>query len=500
MLWLLLTLPAWAPLSYPGVLQTWVGLEPVYRLGEFLRSPSPLAWVPGIGSGPYQFWQAEGWLPYTLASAFVKAGMAPLPSLKLVQALAMLLGSLGMLLLARRTWQDESWLGPVLASMAYLYAPYVLASSYVRGNPGEVLFLGLLPWMALDPAVAVPAWALAFWSQPGVALAAALLAVLWAMVRWKELRTWAIAGGASGTIVGLLGLIPRWRAHGMGSGLDPAPHAAHLYQLLLPRWDFGFSTPGWNDTMPMQIGAALLILTALALYVVSPGTERRKAWLLVGAAILTALFSLNWLAPFWRALGPRSPLAYPWQMLAFATLALALLTSKLGGWLEAQGEIGPASGIGVVVLVLMLAYPHLEVGHVRTSPPPQPKAVFGKGELLLADLEVSGGAYPGRSVRIALVWQCVKPLPKDYNIFLHVLDAGGRMVAQKDELLKDDDGRPTGKWLPGEVVRKEYVLRIPSGPPNPPYRLTTGLYLWQTGERLPVGKEDKVEVKLPNVP
>jgi len=49
------------------------------------------------------------------------------------------------------------------------------------------------------------------------------------------------------------------------------------------------------------------------------------------------------------------------------------------------------------------------------------------------------------------------------------------------------------------VVRKEYELRIPSGPPRTPYRLTTGLYLWQTGERLPVGNDGKVEVDLSHV-
>ncbi len=505
LLWFLLSLPAWAPLTYPGVLQTWVGLEPVYRLGEFLRSPSPLAWVPRIGAGPYQFWQAEGWLPYALVSALVRAGVAPLASLKLVVALAMLSGSLGTLLLARKVWQDGSRLGPVLASVAYLYSPYVLASAYVRGWMGELLFLGLFPWMALGVAngsliLLALAWTLAFWAQPGLALVATALAVVWVIVGgWREKRRLSFLLGVLGIVAGLLGLLPRWKAHGMGAGVDPSPHAAHLYQLLLPRWGFGFSTPGWNDRMPMQVGAMLLILAMLALYVSRDGDDRRKAWALAGTAVLIALLSLNWLAPLWHALGPRSPLAYPWQMLAFVPLPLALLASKFGGWLESLDGVGVVSGIGAVTMVLLVAYPHLDAGHVRVSPSLQPTALFGDGRMMLAATEVSGKAQPGRSVKVRLVWQCVEPLPKDYNIFLHLLGRGEKMVAQEDELLKDAEGRSTSKWVPGEVVAKEYVLRIPSGAPGGPYRLTVGLYLWQTGERLPVGNDNKVEVDLSHV-
>jgi hypothetical protein len=119
-------------------------------------------------------------------------------------------------------------------------------------------------------------------------------------------------------------------------------------------------------------------------------------------------------------------------MLAFVPLPLALLASKFGGWLESRPNAGLASGIGTMALVLLVGYPHLGVGHVRVSPSIRPKATFGSGELLLADIEVSGKAYPGRSVNVSLVWQCVEPLSKDYNIFLHLLDAFGIPVALMD--------------------------------------------------------------------
>jgi len=44
---------------------------------------------------------------------------------------------------------------------------------------------------------------------------------------------------------------------------------------------------------------------------------------------------------------------------------------------------------------------------------------------------------------------------------------------------------PTDRWEPGEVVRDEYIIRVPAGLDGR-YRLLTGLYLPTTGERLPI--------------
>jgi len=95
------------------------------------------------------------------------------------------------------------------------------------------------------------------------------------------------------------------------------------------------------------------------------------------------------------------------------------------------------------------------------------------------------GAEAGDSaLAVTLHWRCLRPLDADYTVFVHLLDAKGQVVAQHD-------GQPQGGAYPssicdaGEVVVDEHVLPLPAGLPPGAYRLRTGLYLLETGQRLP---------------
>jgi hypothetical protein len=77
-------------------------------------------------------------------------------------------------------------------------------------------------------------------------------------------------------------------------------------------------------------------------------------------------------------------------------------------------------------------------------------------------------------------------------------------VAQKDNP-PVNGFYPTTKWEVGEIVRDQYDLVIPTNAPLGEYRLQVGMYLVETGERLPlVGNsnlllEDKVILRLVSV-
>jgi hypothetical protein len=64
---------------------------------------------------------------------------------------------------------------------------------------------------------------------------------------------------------------------------------------------------------------------------------------------------------------------------------------------------------------------------------------------------------------------------------VHVTDPQGNILAQADA--QPLGGRyPTSAWSVGDTVVDEHVLRVPPGD----HRVAVGLYLLETGRRLPV--------------
>lgn len=90
---------------------------------------------------------------------------------------------------------------------------------------------------------------------------------------------------------------------------------------------------------------------------------------------------------------------------------------------------------------------------------------------------------PGDSLQINLVWQALNRLPHDYALFVHVVDEQGKVVAQRDAIMRQDEYAST-RWLPDELVLDRADLPLPALPPGA-YRLDIGVYHMQTGERLP---------------
>jgi hypothetical protein len=90
---------------------------------------------------------------------------------------------------------------------------------------------------------------------------------------------------------------------------------------------------------------------------------------------------------------------------------------------------------------------------------------------------------PGQSVQINLIWQALQPPAHDYALFVHVVDAQGNVVAQRDAIMRQDE-YPATRWRPDELVIDRADLPLPALPPGS-YRLDIGVYRMETGERLP---------------
>ncbi|MFB0538249.1 MAG: ArnT family glycosyltransferase [Anaerolineae bacterium] len=122
----------------------------------------------------------------------------------------------------------------------------------------------------------------------------------------------------------------------------------------------------------------------------------------------------------------------------------------------------------------------------------------------LLGYNVESGFRPGDNIHLTLFWRCLEDMEQSYTVFTQLIDAGDNIVAQKDNP-PVDGFYPTTKWEVGEIVRDQYDLVIPTNAPLGEYRLQVGMYLVETGERLPVVGdsdlllEDKVVLRLVSV-
>lgn len=101
---------------------------------------------------------------------------------------------------------------------------------------------------------------------------------------------------------------------------------------------------------------------------------------------------------------------------------------------------------------------------------------------------------PGDPVRILLEWDVLRPMERDWSVFIHLNDPVlGRPIAQRD-MYPGAGLRPTTLLRPGDRLVDEYVLTVPPTAVAPAeLELAVGLYDFTTGERLTVtGGRDSV--------
>jgi hypothetical protein len=97
----------------------------------------------------------------------------------------------------------------------------------------------------------------------------------------------------------------------------------------------------------------------------------------------------------------------------------------------------------------------------------------------------SSSVQPGNNLRLVLYWRASAPVGENYTVFVHVADADGHPVAQRDaEPL--NLAYPTSTWAIGQTIRDPYDVLIPSSAHPGVYHLRVGMYLGRTGARLPI--------------
>ncbi len=80
-----------------------------------------------------------------------------------------------------------------------------------------------------------------------------------------------------------------------------------------------------------------------------------------------------------------------------------------------------------------------------------------------------------QGLTLELDWTTTAPVPVAYQVFAHLLDAQGHMIAQADAPPRRGYW-PTDHWRPGEVVHSEHVFVLPDDLPAATYTLQVGMY------------------------
>jgi hypothetical protein len=124
----------------------------------------------------------------------------------------------------------------------------------------------------------------------------------------------------------------------------------------------------------------------------------------------------------------------------------------------------------------------------------------GAGDVRAAFGPLSSGSRVsrGQALQLNLYWQALEQAPADYAIFLHLLDAQGQTVAQRDTLIRYGD-YPTTHWQPGEIVLDLADLPLPVDLAPGEYNLELGVYDIATMARLPVPETSQNAVTLTHV-
>ncbi|MBC7237488.1 MAG: hypothetical protein H5T69_16725, partial [Chloroflexi bacterium] len=119
------------------------------------------------------------------------------------------------------------------------------------------------------------------------------------------------------------------------------------------------------------------------------------------------------------------------------------------------------------------------MGHVQS-------ARLGEAIRLLGYDLAPTTAAPGQEIALVLYWRAEGPVSRSYKVFTHLLDAGGVVRGQQDNLPREGT-YPTDRWQPGEIVVDRYCLKVDADAPPGAYRIEIGMYDPEQGNaRLPL--------------
>lgn len=275
----------------------------------------------------------------------------------------------------------------LVATAAYIFAPYLLFNFYVRGAIAELGAQALFPWifwsfrrlLRSEEPTRYLIWsilslaALAFTHTVSLMLTPPVLVVyalvlLWPYRRerkelWRRLSWFAVAT-ASAAAVSAFFWLPALVERQFLTRQAQEASALYLDQHV---WTWqNFLDLNWvviyNDGLAPHLRMVQVILAVAGLLT---GFRRKGEWIfMAGLALVSCLLVGEYTMPLWRSHPLLLTIQFPWRLLGIAALPMALLTGGLvtRGWHTQRSRrrysaAGAAILIGVIVFV---NYPRMD--------------------------------------------------------------------------------------------------------------------------------------------
>lgn len=303
------------------------------KLGEF-----PLRWAgtldQGFGIPLFTFIYP---LPYYL-SALLSALVGSVWAVKSILCAAYIGGGWGIYTLFRR----GDRLTALGLALIYLMTPYQYVNLFVRGAFGEVVAMGLIPWVMVS-AVDLTSRRRLAWYHP-MPLALLLLAhnflgilflgfLLGYILVSQTGRKQLVAMSALAVALAAFFLLPMFFERGILYSLENQfftfrydQHFVTLRQLVYSKWDYWYSVPGDDDGMSFQLGFAQLLLAVVGSGVAIFSRKRSLRDLYLVFAYVGTVFLMTARSfPIWDHLSLLQTVQFPWRLLFMAAILSPLL-------------------------------------------------------------------------------------------------------------------------------------------------------------------------------
>ena len=336
-------------------------------------------WVPelftGLGYPVFNFYSP---LAYYLAELLHLIGLDFVAALIASFAVLIVFSGFGMYRLARDVLGSRHTWAALVAATAYMYAPYLLTNVYIRGAIAEVGAQAWLPWVfwsarrmltAARPSQYVVALAL---TLAGLALThnitllftplilAAYIMVVWVQTDRSPVRLGWIAVG----LVAAMGVSAFFWAPLIGERGNLAETAYEAAKTYLPEnvWrlhnflDTSFAFEYTKD-VPFRLGLVQVILAAAGLLSI----RRRDAeWLyFIAMALLAGLAISVWAQPLWLSSDILLVAQFPWRLLSFLSIPLALFTGAILVRVPRE-SYRVAGAVALVALIIVANRPQVD--------------------------------------------------------------------------------------------------------------------------------------------
>jgi hypothetical protein len=153
--------------------------------------------------------------------------------------------------------------------------------------------------------------------------------------------------------------------------------------------------------------------------------------------------------------------------------------------------------LGVTAVTLLLLNPlgwlHAQsTGFVAKPANEDTFADFGDQIVLIGYDAPRKRVQAGDTLPLTLYWKAKYELEINYQVFVHILDARGHLVAQSDRLNPGEF--PTRRWPLDKYVRDRHEIQLPADLPPGSYTVSTGMWVQSEGWRLPLFNEAEQQI------